>query len=367
MALLSVTIVPTAAFGQGTTYARASVSSAYAFDDNLFAVADQPEADVIVRFGPAFEAGYVSRPLALAARYAFDSERYLHHDRLNKNVGRQDAAIELRHELTKRLAMNVRGAFLETQTPRDFNLASGIAAGLAPATRASANASATYEWNRANSLNVDYEFARDAVVGGVGTEHHTARVGVDRRFGIRNSRRIDYRVRSFVFDDHVAKTAHVITIGWAHALTKLMGVEVDLGPRLSERTVRPEISALLRGRLKRGEVSVGYSRTQTTAVGETGAIELERAVVGFTAHATSHFTLTASPSFVRAGHVSVYGFDVQAVARATRSVSIVTSARAGLQEGTLSGGSLKIPNRTVSLKLIATLPGSSHPDSRRRV
>lgn len=68
LAFLSATVLaPAVATAQGDAYARMSVSTAQVYDSNLFAApaSRDPQADLVSRFGPALEAGYLSMPLKL--------------------------------------------------------------------------------------------------------------------------------------------------------------------------------------------------------------------------------------------------------------------------------------------------------------
>ena len=362
-ALLAIIVVtPKTASAQGDTYARMSVSTTQMYDGNLFATPASrvPQADLISRFGPALEAGYVSIPIELVARYAIDAERYLSHAELNMNVARQDAGIELRYLPRHRLGLSLDASYVATQTPGELNLESLLAAGRAHAARLAMGSAATYEWSAATKVTLDYAFARDELAGGVASATHSSRVGFERRTGLRNTYRVDSQFRHVGFGDGAPEASYAITGGWVHGITPRTGFEIAVGPRLTEGATRPEVSALLRRQLRLGDLSVGYSRTQVTAIGEHGTIDVHRVAASATYRPERHLTLSVTPAFARSArderHVPVYTLDVEAVVEATRRLSLVASGRIGRQEGTLAGPREAIPYRSLALKLMVTLP-----------
>lgn len=358
---------------QADTYATVSVSTSQIYDDNLFAAAASRDrqADLISRFGPAIEVGYRAIPLKLVARYAVDAERYFNHTEFNKDVARQDGVVDLRYASMQRLALRVRAAYLETQTPHEFNLESQLAVGRARAERVAVSSAATYGWMAASSLNLKYEFAKDALAGATASTTHNMRVGFDRRTGSRDTYRLNYWVRrvGFVDEEDEAETSHLITTGWTHGITQRTGFEVDVGPRLSRRAIRVELSAMLRRRMRRGEVSVAYLRTEATAIGESGTIDVRRVAVGGTYRPADHLTLTVAPALVHSGRdgrdAAVYMLELDAIAQATQRLSLAASARIGRQVGTLAGLRDAIPYRSLAVRLIITLSDRAGTESAR--
>jgi hypothetical protein len=365
-ALLAMTVIaPKTASAQDEAYARMSVSTTQMYDGNLFAApaSGVPQADLISRFGPALEAGYVSIPIELVARYEIDAERYLSHTKLNRNVARQDAAIALRYLPMHRLGLSVDASYVGTQTPGEFNLESQLAAGRARAERVTMGSAATYDWSGVTKVTFEYIFGRDTLAGGVTSATHRSRVGFERRTGLRNTYQVDYQFQHVGFGNGAPEASSVITGGWVYGITKRTGFEIAVGPRLTEGAIRPEVSALLRRRLRRGELSAGYSRTHVTAIGERGTIDVHRLAASATYRPDRRLTLTGTPAFARSTrdewHVPVYTLDVEAVVEATRRLSLVAWGRIGRQAGTLAGPRTAIPYQSLALKLMITLPRSA--------
>lgn len=360
-------LTPTPAGAQSNRYGTLSFSATQTYESNLFAAPSsrEPQRDVLFQFGPAFEVGRLSPALKLVARYGLAAERYMDQVTLNKALARQDAAFEVHHRTSRRIALDASTSYVDTRTPRELNLESGIAVGRARAKRFAAASTMTYDWSRSARLNLDYMFTSDALEGGALSRLHNAGFALERNAAARGTHRIDYHVQQFAFGDQRPEVWHVVTAGWSRALTRLTTFDVALGPRLSYGTVRPEISASLRNKLQRGEVSASFSRTQATAIGEGGSFEMQRFAVGFLHHIRRRVTLNARPAFVLGsrdiGRVSVYALDVDATAHPRPGLSVVASGRFGSQQGTLGGRREQIPYRSLSLGLVVTTPRSPTP------
>lgn len=369
-ALLAICVVsPGTASAQGDAYASLSVSTAQIYDGNLFATpaSQGPQADLISRFGPTLEAGYASTPIRLVTRYELQAERYLRHGELNGIVGRQAASATLGYLPTPRLDLSVDASYVGTRTPSEFNLESQIAAGRARAERIVVGSVATYESSAVTTVTVDYTVGRDTLAGGVASATHRPRVGVERRTGLRDTYRVDYEFRHVGFSDGAPEASSVITGGWAHGITERTRFEIAMGPRVTQRAIRPELSALLRRRLRQGEFVVSYSRTEVTAIGERGTIDVHRVAASGAYRAARRLRLTATPTFTRSArderHIAVSALDIEAVVEATRRLSLVVTGRIGRQTGTWAGPGEAIPYRSLALTVIVPVSGRPSADT----
>lgn len=380
IALVVVSLIaPTSAPAQVETYTRMSFTAAQIYDGNLFATPAslEPQADLITRAGPALEAGYLSLPLEIAARYEVQAERYLDHPDLNENLAHQDATLSVRYRPTPRIGLMVAASYISTHTPAEFNLESQLGIGRAPAERVATASTLTYKWSDATDLTLEYMFGRDALVaprqargdpeqrrrvGGATSAAHRSRVGVQRQIGVRNTYRADYHVRHVGFDAGAPVVSHVITGGWIHEITPRTGVEITVGPRVTDGTIRPEVSTVLRRQLSRGDVSFGYSRTELTAFGERGTIDVHRVAATGRYRPWRRLLLTATPAFTRSARaqrqVPVYTLDLESVVAATHRLSVVAWGRLGRQDGTLTGPPEPIAYQSVGVRFMITLPRS---------
>ncbi|HET9361115.1 MAG TPA: hypothetical protein VFO58_15300, partial [Vicinamibacterales bacterium] len=325
-ALVSASLlVPATAGAQGQSFVRVTGSFEQLYDDNLFAapLTAPQQPGLISRFGPAVEAGYRSIPVKLVVRYGFDAERHITLPELDEAIARQDALVDFAHQ-TKRLTLTVGTSYQETQAPRELNQQSLLAVGRARAQRITARPGLVYELTALTKVKLDHNFSADALAGGVSSATHVSRSGIDRRLDARNVVRFDYRFRNVAFSDGLEERSHLATAGWTFEIAPSTSVEIDAGPRVTRGSggVEPEVSLVLKHRLRQGEFSFSYARTLDTAIGESGTIDVHRlgTVVSFVP--TRYFTLTASPAWVSSARdvrrTVVHALDLEGRVRATR-------------------------------------------------
>jgi hypothetical protein len=362
-------LAPVTALAQGESYSRIAFSASQMFDGNLFAtpVSGLPRADLISRFGPTLEAGYLSVPLEIAARYDIQAERYLEHPDLNDNVAYQDAHLSFRYLPSSRFRATVDAAYVRTQAPGELNLVSQLGVGRRPAERVATTAAVTYNWTDVTKLTATHTSGRDALVGGLVSVTHESRLAMQRRSGPRSTYQVDYQFRTADFDGGSRVMSHAITAGGTYSIAPRTGVEIAVGPRLTLRTIRPEVAATVRHQMSHGDLSLGYARTEMTAIGERGAIDIHRVAVTGRYRPGRRFTLTATPAFTRSARedqdVPVYSLDLESGFAMTRQVSLTTLARLGRQDGTLAGTRDRIMSRSLMLKVMMTLPRNAPRDA----
>jgi hypothetical protein len=354
VALFGALLAP-AASAQHRVSTKMSASIAQVFDGNLFAAA-QPQADLISRAGPAVEIGFRSLPLDIAGRYEIQAERYLNHPELSAPASHQDARLTIRYTPRPRLDVVVDGGYLRTQTPSELNLGSGLGAARAQAERLAITTMIRYQLQPVTTLTSEYSFGNDALAGGVSSTAQRWQAGVQHRAGPRDTYRVDYRLRDTDFGGGAAMQSHAVVAGWDHALTPRTGFELAAGPRLSgDGRIRPEIAAILRRQLTRGDVSISYSSTELTAIGERGTIDVHRAAVTARYRPLRRLEVGMSPAFIRSARggdaVPVYAVDMDSMFAVTRRISLTGWARVGRQYGTLADAHAVIPYLGAGLKL----------------
>jgi hypothetical protein len=343
------------------------VSSTQAFDANLFATGNDRtrQEDFFARLGSTIEAGYESAPLAVTARYGFDAEGYLHHPSLNRALARQDAVVELHRRATRRLTVDVKGSYFSTHNPSELNVGTSLVSGRTRADRVAALSVASFQWTPATAVDAEYTFTRDVVQGGISSTVHEAMFGTERGgTSSRNVLRLEYRLRDFQFSDGQAEVWHLVAARWTRDLTRRTELELTGGPRVADGTVRPELGARLRRAFPKGELSGGYFRTQATAFGEAGVIDVQRVDGLGLYRATRRVTLSAAPTYAAsvlgADRVTVYALDVEAKGHTRGGLSLALVGRLGLQRGTLEGRPSRIPVRSVALRMAACFPARAN-------
>jgi hypothetical protein len=356
----AILVAPAAASAQAGTYSNVSFSVSQMYDGNLFSApaARAPRADLITRFGPALEAGVRSLPVEIDARYELMAERYVDHPELDDNLARHDAAAGLRYLPNERFTAMVNTQFIRTHTPGELNIQSQLSVGRAPAERRAVTSTVSYDWSDATTLSAGHAFGRDDLVGGLSSTTNSSQLGIRHRASDRAGYRVDYERRHVDFDGGAPIVSHVITAGRSYAITPRTTFEIAAGPRLTDGHIRPEIVAALGRRALWGELLVAFSRTELTAIGERGAIDVHRIAATGRYRVTRRLVLTGTPAYTHNARddrsVPVFTLDVESSLEISRRLSLVAWGRIGRQHGTLSGPGDVIPSQTAGIKLSFT-------------
>jgi hypothetical protein len=361
VALAAVVLMPALASAQGRPFGRLMISIGQGYDDNLFAapVSGNLQSDFVTRFGPLFEGGYRSPALSLLAHYGFDAERYFDRVELDKNLARQEALLDLNYRPGPRVGLQLDGSYLDTQTPRELNVATLLPAGRARAQRLRGHSGLIYDATAVMKVMADYGLAQDTIVGSLVTTTQTSRLGVSFRPTPRTTYRTDYRFSYLEFGDDETMYTVAATGGIARVLSPSLTLEIDAGPRLSLGEIRPEVAAQLRRKLRRGEVLIAYFATEDTALGEIGTIQVQRVMGTWSYTPVRALTLRASPAAARSLRdstpVSVYEIEGDVTIRANNTLSFIAAGHFGQQNGNFSGTPDQIPYRGISIKSVVTL------------
>lgn len=335
--LLGAVLVPGLAGAQPGVFVTPSFSIAEVYDDNLFFTPSRREKDLISRFSPGIQAGYQSVPLTLLGRYTFDAEIYPDHPELDDAQVRQEAGIEFRSRPNRTLTLSFDGAFLETQTPGQLNVATGILVGRVRAQRLSAKPGVAYEFDPLTAGAAEYTLTEDELSGGVTILTHVGDLRLDRRITPLDTGSVGYTLREFDFDPGGTTTSHAVTLGWTRQLTPLTSLTLRGGPRFSEGSVDPEVSASIRHRLRLGEVSFTYSRSQTTVIGRAGSVDNEAFIATAVLEPLPSLEVRAAPSLLRTfdadREARVYALDLTAEYKITAWLSLEGAYEFSFQEG----------------------------------
>jgi hypothetical protein len=361
---------PEVVSAQGHPYGTLAVGTAYGYDGNLLSATNGPGvvSDVFTRIGPVVEGGYAWNLTRIGGRYSFDADRYRQYGALNRLFAQEDAGAEIRLVATRRFRISGDASYFATETAGDLNLDTLLLTGRRPATRLTAMSSAFYDLSPMLALVAGYSYTRDTLVGGVGSDTETSRIGLDRRTTPRDTVGVSYELRRVRFSDTFAERGrdmfHVVHGRWTHAFTPATRLELEGGPHFDGQRVRPELFAVLRHEGRRGDVSVGYSRELTTTLGEIGLVDVHRIAGGGTFRPVPRLRLTALPAMAYNRHerrslgeaiVPVYTLDAEAAIQAASRLTFVFSARLGRQDGALPGPIDTIVEKRFTAQAVVTL------------
>jgi hypothetical protein len=343
---------------------RPSLIVAGVYDSNVLSSPTQPRLDRFMRISPEVDADWNGRELGASLRLAQDAEYYERHTALNSENSRRDLAGRLRFSPNRGLTLTTGGSYTRTNRPGELNILLGLDAPRADASRWTALGSLRQRFGRRSDVTAEYLYARDSflvdvrregpviVVGGVpvasgvasntiGSDTHSLSIGVGQKWTPRDEGRVAYIYRRFVSgtDGNVTE-AHVLPLTWKRELGRDLELDVMAGPRLSERTVKPEVNATLKRPFRSGEVALGYLATQTTAVGFPRPIDTQ-SVAAVLRREFGRLTLAASPGLYwsRSGadRASARRASFEASLRITRFLALDGAYQWSFQRGLLGG------------------------------
>lgn len=369
--LVGAGLLPGAVLAQSGLFAAPSIGVAQIYDDNLFFSSSQPQKDRILRVSPALEAGFLSDKSSLRGRYAFDAENYARHPELDDSRVREHATLGIRREATHMLSLSADADYLKTQSPGELAPETGLELGRARAERFSFSPSAVYRFDRLATGTATYRFIQDELAGGIGSDTHSVALDFDRRLNRRDTASLGYRFERFRFDAGDTVDAHILLAGGTREFTPRTDATVLAGPRFTDGSVEPEILASLRHKLRAGEATLAYTRTETTVLGLAGTATTESLAATFVQSLGSSAELRAAPSYSSSTlgglQADVFIMNLEAGYRITHYLTLIGSYEFSSQRGSLTapaGG--EITRNVVLFGLVVAAPRRTDADPSSR-
>jgi hypothetical protein len=358
--LSALGLAPRPVAAQADFLVTPSVSLAGIYDSNPFVSRSRHEEDFILRLSPGLQVSDRSGRLDFQAGYVQDAEAYARHPELDSSRARQHVATGLRYESTPRSTVAADASYTETLRPGELTPETGLEFQRQRAARLLIAPSLNYRFDPVAVGTAAYGYTRDKLEGGLDTDTHTVTVGYDRKVMPRDTATFGYAFHRFIFGDLQVTDAHVVTAGGTHEFTRRTSATVSAGPRFSEGTTRPEVSALLRHRLQKGEISLSYVRTQATAIGLAGPVGVESmaAAAAYTPEESLEIRAGSSMATSARGgfEARAYRLNLEVRRRLTPYVSLIGSYDFNLQRGALDAPGEGTMIRHVVLLAVAWSP-----------
>lgn len=364
LALMATLLPANAADAQPRLRFDAALEVGQVYDDNLFPdpTSSVRETDVIHRMTPRLRVAYTGRTLRLLARYGRDAEVFDWHPELNSTRARQDAALEVGWSPARALTLAAGISYADTTTARDLNLIAPLETLRVPAERLSTRASSSLRVGARTRVRAEQGFDRERARGFPEIDTYFATVALERRFGAAETADLSFGLREFASAGSVM-TSYVLALAWSRPVTARSSFELMAGPRLTDDGgVGPEISLGVRSRLRHGEIVLEYARTEATAAGHLGRLNVERVSATLRHHVSSRLTIRGGPAVAtsRRGRTAatIYVVGAELQYRLTQRAALAASHTWSLQQGNLAGPAARdIPHNIISLKLVARSAG----------
>ena len=287
-------------------------------DDNLF-FTQFPESDFVTRVTFGVETGYRSTPFTIDVQGARAADRFDRHPEFNTSRGRTVGQMTLTALPTRSLTVSMFACYLDTKTPSELNVISGLALGRSLATRTSATPMIEYRLGSFSTLTAAFPVAHDTLDGRI-ADTRTGILGFDRRVSRRDTLSVRYEHRWFHFtggDKTEKSTADVWTLGWLGEVSERTLLLLRGGPRYAKGAFTAEVLATMKRRVNRGLLTVTYSKSQATTLGKTGALDTQSLVATVALRVTRNIEIASGPGVyhnsLRGRHLTAMRLNVESL------------------------------------------------------
>lgn len=265
-------------------------------DDNLF-FTQFPEADFVTRVNLGLQTGYRSTRFTIDAQGSRAADFFQRHPDFDTKNGRSFAQVAVEMQPTKSLTLSVFAGYLDTKTPSELNVSSGLALGRSLASRRSVTPVLAYRISSVSTFTGAFSTTHDTLDGRV-ADTQTWIGGLDRRISKRDTLGLRYERRWFDFsggDKTEHSTADVVTVGWIGDVSPRTIVLLRAGPRFAKGAVTAEVLASMKRRIKRGLLTLTYAKSQATTLGKTGALDTQSLVATVAMRVARNLEIASGP------------------------------------------------------------------------
>ncbi len=340
------------------------MATAQIYDSNLFFTSMNRQSDFITRISPGVQSGYRSPLLVWRGRYTQDIDRFTDHQELSGMDARRHAALDFSYHPTRRLALAADADYSTTHTPSELNMETGLSLSRAKAERVAAHSSFTRQLDPSSAGTVDYLVTEDRIEGGIAILTHAMTIGGNRRLSARDTVSADYQRHQYSFGT-AASTSHGLRVGWTRGITGRSTFSIAGGPRVTDGSPAPELSASIRYQFVPGDLSLAYLRTQTTAIGLAGIAGIQKVSATATWRPRTSLRLHVAPAFFHSvlggTQADVYQLSFDVARQIVPGLSVDTVITADVQHGNLSAALANetIPHHNVMIRLVVE-PARAH-------
>jgi hypothetical protein len=258
-----------------------SLIIAAGYDDNVF-WAPNGESDVVLRVTPGLSFERKGPRAKLVGTYNFDAEHYRNFSTMTNAFVRQSASGTGQFLKSTATTFILGGGYDTTTRPAELNVDTGLGAGILSGHRWFGHTELKHSYGPKTTVDFGYDFGSDVLSLGEQVQTHGVTFLATRQANQRDELRLKFEGQRFLFHGSEAFDgpdeimSGVAMVGWTSHLTPLTSLTFSAGPRVSNGNVRPEIEAIISRLSGPNEFSLSYARTQATALGLRGLIDVDR-------------------------------------------------------------------------------------------
>ena len=275
-----------------------SLSLGAVYDDNTTASSD-PADDVILRVTPAVEGGWFGPRGSFTALHTFDLERYKEHTSFNDAQVRRRTAFDGDYRLSERLDFSASASTAATDAPGDLIPELGLELGRVDAERHTADAQLGYRLSERATATMAAGWTRDDVEVGTRVTTLLGAIGGTYVASARHTWTADYVNRRYEFGAQSPIDAHIGLLGWVTALSERATLTVKAGPRYTDGETSPEVFVGTSWEMPTSNMSLNYSRTQSTVIGQSGLADSQTLWLTYRNQLNTAWSVLVTPGWSR--------------------------------------------------------------------
>jgi hypothetical protein len=304
-----IALLCTASLRAQVTTITPSVTMGVGRDDNVFWLPTSV-SDRFWRVTPALTIGVESPQSAWLGTYNFDAEQYATYQSLSNAQARRHGSVVGRIRSSPTTVVTLAGGYESSVVPAELNATTGIGFGRVSVWRWYASPEVKHQLTAKTALDVIYQASHDAFSSTDGLTTHAVDVTLSHQLEERHEARVKALVRQYVVGGHNTGTSEGVLVGWKARLTPFTTWSAAAGPRFDSTSVQPEIEASIVRRARTTDLALFVDRTQTTAIGVVGFVDVQRILGTLDRRLPGRFTTSfqggAYANAVGASRVTVY-------------------------------------------------------------
>lgn len=335
---LLLMLVPAAAWGQQGWQHAEGVTLAQVYDDDLAAGDSSFGAASFTQASPRLTIGYGNEWLAVLARGSVDVELADAAPVRQMPLLRASGRLELSAQATSRLSWTASAGALDTDTPRDFTLLTGLNPGRSRLQSFTAAGALDYRFGQRDRgiASLDAATLSD---GGILLDEETARLTLHHQFTALTGARLDAIGHRYDFGQGNVLAVVTPLLGWDQRLTPKLTVEAQAGPRFTGGALEGfEGAASLRWEEDRMHLSLNLVSTQSAVPGLVGVADAVSVSILMVLRPAETLRVSLAPAIYETSGVvqsQVFEARLEAVKTLNDWVSLLATYRLSMQNATL--------------------------------
>ncbi|HEY8134324.1 MAG TPA: hypothetical protein VII12_20770 [Thermoanaerobaculia bacterium] len=278
-------------------------------DDNLNYSVDEPLRDRVHRLSPTLALRFDSPRWRVIGGYRVDSEHYVKYSSLDSDRARERAAVGIQYQAAPRLRLSMDGTYIDTNTPADLNVDTGLGAPRLRGRSLNLSSSARFRVSPRMVATVSTSTLTTNVVNGTGKRSQVQAFILEQRVTPRDLFNIHYELIHLGFRGVTSQRINTqFLLGrWIHEFGNHDRVTLQAGPRVTDGSPSVDVAAILTHTRRFGSIALSFLRNQTTVIGYAGAVDTQMLQTKFSFTPNRQLTAYATPAVFRSTHHQLEG------------------------------------------------------------